>query len=149
MQVNTKAYGQIEVDERQKIFFPNGILGFEKLKYYVLLDAQQKPFYWLQSLDVVEIAFVLIDPLLFRPDYRLSVSHEELEEIGISALDDILLFAIVTIPDDPDKMTANLQGPVIINKKTRVGRQSISSDAQWKVRHLIMEELAGLRQESC
>lgn len=149
MQVNTKAYGQIDVDERQKIFFPNGILGFENLKYYVLLDAQQKPFYWLQSLDVVEIAFVLIDPLLFRPDYTLCVGKEELEEIGISAPDDILLFAIVTIPEDPDKMTANLQGPVIINKNSRVGRQSISSDAQWQVRHLIMQELSNMRQESC
>jgi len=149
MRVITKAYGPLNVDERQKIYFPLGILGFEKLKYYVLLDSQQQPFYWLQSLDVVEIAFVLIDPLVFRPDYELKVDAAELEEIGIKSVDNILKFAIVTIPENSSKMTANLQGPIIINKKTRVGRQSINNDPRWKVRHIIMEELATLRQETC
>jgi flagellar assembly factor FliW len=146
MRVNTKAYGPIDVDERQKIFFPHGILGFEKLQEYVLLDAPQKPFYWLQSLDVVEIAFVLIDPQLFRTDYTLSVNQDELEEIGVTEAVDMLIFAIVTIPENAERMTANLQGPVIINRKSRVGRQSINNDARWKVRHFIMEELAALRQ---
>jgi len=146
MRVNTKAYGPIDVDERQKIFFPHGILGFEKLQEYVLLDAHQKPFYWLQSIDVVEIAFVLIDPQLFRTDYALSVNQDELEEIGVTEAVDMLIFAIVTIPENAERMTANLQGPVIINRKSRVGRQSINNDARWKVRHFIMEELAALRQ---
>ena len=61
MRVETKPYGVMDLDERQKIFFPYGILGFEQLKHYVLLDAKQPPFYWLQSLDMPDIAF----PLLF------------------------------------------------------------------------------------
>ncbi len=149
MEVMTKPYGKINVDERQKIFLPHGILGFEHLKSYVLLDARQQPFYWLQSLDVVEVAFVLISPRIFRPDYSLDVEQEELEEIDITSSDDILDFAIVTIPENAAKMTANLQGPVIINRRTRVGRQSISLDPQWKVRHMIMEELAKVEQTSC
>ena len=81
MRVDTKAYGPIDVDERQLIEFPYGILGFEKLTSYVLLDAPQQPFYWLQSLDLVEVAFVLINPVIFRPDYSVEVPQEELEEI--------------------------------------------------------------------
>lgn len=146
MRVNTKAYGLIDVDERQKIFFPYGILGFEKLQYYVLLDAPQKPFYWLQSLDVLEIAFVLVDPTLFRPDYVPSVPKDELEEIDVTTHEDLLIFSIVTIPENSERMTANLQGPVLINRKNRVGRQSINTDTKWKVRHFIMDELAALRQ---
>ena len=149
MKVNTKPYGIIDVDERQRIFFPYGILGFESLKDYVLLDARQQPFYWLQSMDVVEIAFVLINPRIFRPDYKLEVDPEELKDIGIESESDILDFAIVTIPENTTKMTANLQGPIIINKKTRVGRQSISTNPKWQVRHVILEELAAVRQESC
>ena len=149
MEVATKPYGKIEVDERQKIFMPYGILGFEHLKNYILLDARQQPFYWLQSLDVVEVAFVMINPRIFRPDYELKVEREELEEIDIASNDDVLDFAIVTIPENAAKMTANLQGPVIINRRTRVGRQSISLDSQWKVRHMVMEELAKVEQASC
>jgi flagellar assembly factor FliW len=145
MQVNTKAYGPIEVDERQQIYFPFGILGFENLKDYVLLDAKQQPFYWLQSSDVSEIAFVLINPFIFRPDYEIDVPDEELQEIGIETYEDVLVFAIVTIPEDQKKMTANLQGPIIINKKERIGRQAIASNPKWKVRHQILDELARLR----
>ena len=75
MRVETKPYGLIDVDERQQILFPFGILGFEQLKKYVLLDAQQQPFYWLQSMDVVDVAFVLINPRIFRPDYKLMVDE--------------------------------------------------------------------------
>jgi flagellar assembly factor FliW len=149
MRVETKPYGLIDVDERQQILFPFGILGFEQLKKYVLLDAQQQPFYWLQSLDVVDVAFVLINPRIFRPDYQLRVDEEELKEIDIQSPEDTLDFTIVTIPENASKMTANLQGPIIINRRTRVGRQSISLDPGCKVRHSIMSELAAVEQNSC
>ena len=149
MRVDTKAYGSIDVDERQRIEFPYGILGFEKLQSYVLLDAPQQPFYWLQALDLVEVAFVLINPMIFRPDYTVEVPQEELEEIGIDSSDKMLTFAIVTIPQNPSEMTANLQGPIIINKDTRVGRQSISTNPRWEVRHPVLKELAAVRQEPC
>lgn len=142
MRVVTKPFGAIEVDDRQIISFPYGILGFENLKNYVLLDAVQQPFYWLQSLEVVEVAFVLINPRIFHPDYSLDVPGEELEEIGIESEENTLDFAIVTIPENPVEMTANLQGPIIINKASRVGRQSISNNDKWQVRHLIMKDLA-------
>ena len=149
MNVETKAYGSIDVDERQRIEFPYGILGFEKLTSYVLLDAPQQPFYWLQALDLVEVAFVLINPVIFRPDYAVEVPPEELEEIAIDSPDKMLAFAIVTIPQNPADMTANLQGPIIINKETRVGRQSISTNPKWEVRHPVLEELGAIRQEPC
>ncbi len=149
MRAVTKPFGPIDVDERQKIHFPFGLLGFENLKDYILLDAAQPPFYWLQSLDVVEIAFVLIDPRIFHAGYRLQVSPQELEEIGIAAEQDTLDFAIVTIPDNPVEMTANLQGPIIINRKSRLGRQAISLDPDCRVRHPIMKELAPVREPSC
>lgn len=149
MRVDTKAHGSVDVDERQKIEFPHGILGFEKLKNYVLFDAPQQPFYWLQALDLVEVAFVLINPVIFRPDYTLEVPKEELEEIGIDSLEKILNFAVVTIPQNPMEMTANLQGPIIINKETRVGRQSISTNLEWGVRHPILKELAAIKQQPC
>ena len=86
--VNTKAYGTIDIDERQKIYFPYGIFGFESLKDFALLDAAQQPFYWLQSLDVQETAFVLINPTVFRKDYKLNLLKGDYEEIGLSEADD-------------------------------------------------------------
>ena len=149
--VNTKAYGKIDVDERQRIRFPYGIFGFEQFRDFVLLDAAQQPFYWLQSMDVKETAFVLINPLIFRKDYKLDVLPGDLEEIGLKGEpeDNILVFAIVTVPQNQQKMSANLQGPVIINRDNKEGRQSISLDPRWKTKHYILEELSGSKEEAC
>ena len=147
MKVLTKAYGTVEVDERQKITFPSGLFGFESLKDYVLLDAEQKPFYWLQSFDEEKTAFILIDPFLFRPDYEINIDNEELLPIGITDPEKAVIFTIVTIPSDNRPMTANLQGPLVINRDSRLGVQAVLTDSRWKTKHDIMAELAALKQE--
>jgi len=145
--VHTKAYGEIEIEDRQRISFPRGLFGFEELREFVLIDAAQQPFYWLQSVERVEVAFVLIDPKFFRPDYTPDVDPAELEEIGIADSDDMLVFTIVTIPPAAGRMTANLQGPLILNRNTHVARQSISANPHWGVRHGILEEMAQAREK--
>jgi flagellar assembly factor FliW len=142
MKVMTKPYGEIEIEDRQRISFPRGLFGFESLRDFAFLDAAQQPFYWLQSLERVEVAFVLIDPTIFRPDYTPDVDPAELEEMDITDAEDALVFSIVTIPEQASKMTANLQGPVILNRRSHVGRQFISANPLWGVRHAVMEELA-------
>ena len=149
MTVKTKPFGVIDVDERQRLEFPQGILGFENHHSFVLLDATQPPFYWLQSLDEPEIAFVLINPLIFKPDYNADVNPLDLEEIGITDPEDQLTLAIVTIPETQELMTANLQGPIIINKREKTGRQSISRNPRWLVRHFILEEIAAVKDRAC
>jgi flagellar assembly factor FliW len=144
VKVATKAYGTIDVDERQKITFPEGLFGFEGFREYVLLDADRQPFYWLQSLDVERVAFVLVNPFLFRSDYEVNINNEELAEIGIASPEKALIFSIVTIPPDGSPMTANLQGPLVINRDTRAGKQAILTDTRWKTKHDIVAELAAV-----
>ena len=143
MKLNTKAYGLIEVDEKQKVIIPQGLFGFDDYSEYVLMDAEHQPFFWLQSVDVQEIAFILINPFLFRTDYEVNITNEELAEIGINSPDNALIFAIVTIPQDGGPMTANLQGPLVINRENMTGMQAILSDARWRTRHNIITELSG------
>jgi len=142
MRVKTKAYGEIDTDERQKVHFPAGLFGFEKFEDYVLLDSPQKPFFYLQSMDVPDLAFILIDPFLFRPDYSVDVSDESLGEIGVSKPDEALVFSIVTVPQEGGSATANLMGPLIVNKANRLGMQAVLADPRWRVKHDIMAELA-------
>jgi len=141
VKIATKAYGFIDVDERQKIVFPRGLFGFEKHTDYLLLDAERQPFYWLQSMEQEQVAFVLVSPFLFRPDYEADISNEELAEIGIHSPEKALIFSIVTIPPDGSPITANLQGPLVINRDTRTGKQAVLSDPRWKTRHDIMAEM--------
>jgi len=141
MEVNTKAFGVIEVDEKQKIKIPQGLFGFDDFSDYVLLDAEHHPFFWLQSVDDKEIAFILINPFLFRPDYEVNIGNEELAEVGITSPENALIFVIVTIPQDGGPMTANLQGPLVINRESMTGMQAVLSDAKWRTKHDIMAEM--------
>jgi flagellar assembly factor FliW len=142
MTIETKAFGRVDVDDRQLIHFPVGVFGFESLHDYALLDSGTPPFYWLQSLAQVQTAFVLINPYVLRPDYLLDVPEDDLRAVEYDSEEDLLVFAIVTIPENPEEMTANLQGPVIINRVKRLGRQSISLGANWKTKHGIIDELS-------
>ena len=147
MKVLTKAFGQVEINERQRLTFPSGIYGFESFKEYALLDAEQEPFYWLQSLDVDQVAFVLINPFLFRPDYEMNIDNEELIPIGVTDPGKAVIFTIVTIPPDSGPITANLQGPLIINRDNRLGLQAVLTDSRWKTKHDIIAEMNLSKQE--
>jgi len=149
MKVDTKAFGVIDIDEKSKVKFPQGLFGFEDFTNYVLFeDTEHEPFYWLQSLDEKEIAFILISPFLFRKDYEANISDDELASIGIKVKENIVIFVIVTIPQDGGAMTANLQGPIIINKDNMTGTQAILSELKWKTKHDIMAELTSGSSES-
>ncbi len=151
MQIKTKAYGVVEIDNRQIITFPTGLFGFETFHRYALMDARQQPFYWLQSLDMEEVAFVLIKPTIFRPDYKARVMKSDLESLELEKEDseNALVFSIVSFHDDNQTMTANLQGPILINKLNKTGKQCISIDSQWKTRHNIAEEMASQKDSVC
>ncbi|MDR3114149.1 MAG: flagellar assembly protein FliW [Treponema sp.] len=146
MKVATKAYGVIEADPCQEIIFSRGLLGFAGYKQYVLLDAERQPFYWLQSVDEENIAFIVINPFLFRPDYEVNIDNEELLEIGLSDPSKTLILSILTIPPEGGVMTANLQGPLVINRDTRFGMQAVLSDPRWKIKHDVLAELRGVRK---
>jgi len=151
MIIESKAYGKIAVDEKQIFRFESGILGFESIKEFALIDAAQPPFMWLQSVEVAHLAFVVLDPTIFREDYDPNIDEDDLMKIGISSEDsDVkLVLSIITIPENQNDMTANLQGPVILNKEKLLGRQYISSDEKWGTRHHVMDELAGKRAATC
>jgi flagellar assembly factor FliW len=135
----------MEVDEHQKIRFPQGLFGFETYREYVLLDADRQPFYWLQSTEREQLAFIIINPFLFRPDYELDLDDDLLKDIGISSPEKALIFTIVTIPGD-GPMTANLQGPLVINRETRLGKQGVLTDQRWKTKHDILKELSAAKE---
>ncbi|NLM95356.1 MAG: flagellar assembly protein FliW [Firmicutes bacterium] len=144
--IETTRFGALEVLEDEILEFPSGILGFEEYKGYVILEIRKDGlFRCLQSTDDPDVAFVIIEPAVFWPDYQVQVEAEALAEIGpIDDPGDVAIYAIVTVPRDVAKMTANLQAPLMINRKTRRGKQVVLTDGNYYTRHPILE--AGRQQ---
>jgi len=141
--IKTKAFGTIEVDESQELFFPEGLFGFENYKKFYLLENPDSPFVWLQSSEDESLAFIMIQPMQFKSDYVLKISDEDYKTIQFDKDKDKLLdFVIVTVPpNNPEGMTANLQGPVIINVQKKLGKQAISLIDDYPVKCNIIEEM--------
>jgi len=136
MKLLTKAFGEIDISEKQRLVFKNGIFGFEDVTNFALLDsAENSPFYWLQSEKSQNIAFLLIDPKIVYPDYELEVDSFELEDLEIESEEDIIVLSIVTLHETPIKSTINLLGPIVLNKKKHFGKQVVVTNESYTVRN--------------
>lgn len=140
MEIKTKAYGIVEIDPKEIITFEKGLIGFEDKRQFVLLGNPEvaETLVWMQSLDDPDLAFVVIQPRHFKPDYRPAINIAEIEELEVDDPELLLLYAIVVVPPDISKMTANLKAPVVINVKNNKAKQVILNDDRYKIKHLIL-----------
>lgn len=141
MEVQTKTMGVVQVDDSRVLDFPKGLFGFEEYHKYALIEAEYEPFFWLQSLDEKGLAFLLVDPFLIVSDYELDIDDKMLSDIGIASPTDVYVWSVVTVPADGGPVTANLQGPLVINRKTQQALQVILSDSKWTTKHNILKAL--------
>lgn len=142
MKINTSRFGELEVDENEVVTFSEGIFGFETDKKFIIFNTEDdNPLMWMQSLTDMDLAFVIIRPFEFNPNYSLNLADKDVADIDLESPDDSDIFAIVVVPDDPSQMTANLQGPIVINTKKNIGKQVISTNPRHKLKHFILEEM--------
>ena len=138
MWIETTRFGKLDVDETRVISFAKGLLGFPRYKDYVLIEAgQDSYFWWLQSIELAELAFVVTDPSVFVPSYKVPIREENMDELGMSSLDEAQVFVIVNKRDHV--LTGNLQGPLLVNVTKRVGEQLVLSDRRFTTRVPLME----------
>lgn len=139
MKISSARLGDVEIDERDIIVIPDGIIGFSSFTRYVSLAfLEDAPLRLLQSLEAKDLAFFVIDPYLFQPDYAISVSTADLVAVQAETSEELRILTIVTIPEDPYDMTANLQGPVILNPTTRLATQVVNHDKSYTTKHRIL-----------
>ncbi|HAH61055.1 MAG TPA: flagellar assembly protein FliW [Treponema sp.] len=141
MDIKTKTMGIKTVEQKQIVTFPEGLFGFEEYKRYAIIESEYNPFIWLQSLDDEKLAFLIVDPFVICTDYEADIDDESLAKIGVKSPEDVIVMAILTIPTDGSHITANLQGPIIINKKNNLCEQIILSDNKWTTKHDIINAL--------
>ncbi len=127
MKIETSRFGLLDVSDEMLLRFPSGLVGFPACRQFVVVDtAEASDYQWFQSVDEPSLAFVIMNVRLLQPDFRADIPDEGLIELDTSPTDPILLMAVITIPAGrPDQATANLRAPLVINLRTRKGKQMI------------------------
>lgn len=129
MDIQTTRFGTVEVPRDEILLFPDGLLGLQDYRQYVLLGAQEgSPFLWLQSTEDPDLAFVVTDPWCFLEDYSFDLPEEAKKKLAISTIDEVRILVIAVLPEHLEEATLNLKGPLIINLPRRLGQQVVLTE---------------------
>jgi flagellar assembly factor FliW len=140
-ELQKKVLHGLEYTDPDIIRFESGIPGFEGLRNFLLaMNPEFEPFVWLYSVENVQIRFLMVNPLLFRPDYAPKMGKEQIADLKIQNQDDLMLFVIVTLNPNHRLSTVNMAGPVLVNIKSKLGKQIILDDGRYSIREKMMPE---------
>ena len=125
---------------RNRIYLPQGLFGFAEVRSLGLVfDEEELPFMWLREEKKDGLAFIVLEPGGIIPNYSVEVSDADVNILGITGPEDTMILNIVTLPpDQAGKISLNLVGPIIINRRTLVGKQCIiNNHEEFSARHLL------------
>ncbi len=142
MKLNTTRFGELEVDKKDIIVFKEGLLGFENLKKFFIVDpGDQTLILWFQSAEDPATAFPILEPKIFKPDYIVKLLPAELTSLELESINSASVYTILTIPKNVQEMSANLKAPIVINNQSKVARQIVLQDSKLEVRCPMYKEL--------
>lgn len=126
MKISTHQFGEISFEKENIVKFNHGLFGFENLKNYLLIKTDEDLFFWLNSVDEPEISFPLVGVRLINNSFPEEENHEA--------------FGIVTLNQDPLKVTVNLKAPVYIDQNSKTGVQKIIDQENFPVDYNLFVE---------
>jgi flagellar assembly factor FliW len=149
MLVEAAISGQQEFvpDETNNQFFmPEGLIGLPDFnKFELIVDPESLPFVVLRAIEGDEIQIPAVEPVGLVENYRLDIGDADAEMLGLVGADaNPLILNVATIKSyEPQKVTLNLAAPILINRRTRVGKQVVLLNYQnYSTTHVLIDETA-------
>jgi len=150
MTINTQNFGTVEINPKDILSFHEGLPGFSHAKNFVVLFQEdeevegESPICFLQSTDKEDLSFVLIDVSGLVLGYRAQALLEYARDAA-SGFDheNLAVYNIVTLRDELMDSTANLKAPIVIDIKSKTGRQVLYQGDDYPVRARLSDIMRG------
>jgi flagellar assembly factor FliW len=137
MLIQTSRFGELEVDGSRIITIKDGLLGFPSYTRFALIQTSEEPvFFWLQSVEQPDLAFVVCDPREFVSDYQIPIRGDDLKSLDMDDVTDNQVLVIVNKVDG--QLTANLLGPIVVGATSLKARQFVLSEKKYSTRHALL-----------
>jgi flagellar assembly factor FliW len=131
-------------ESTNKFFMPEGLIGLSDFKNFELIvDPESLPFVILRCVNGDEIQIPAVEPIGLVESYKLNINDEDADAIGLRGEDaNPLILNVATIKSfEPQKVTLNLAAPILINRRTRVGKQVVLANYQdYSTTHVLIDE---------
>ncbi|MCP4548364.1 MAG: flagellar assembly protein FliW [bacterium] len=132
MELKGTRFGTLQYEDKDLLHLPEGLVGMPEQTEFLILDFEvDTPLKWLQSIKDSAMGFLVGDPLLFRPDYKLALVKSELQDLNVTSPEDLAVFVICTMQEEFEDITANMLGPIIVHVESRKGRQVIVEGSEF------------------
>lgn len=142
MLVQSLRLGEINVPDDKLIVMERPVLGFENFKKFCLVEVEEfKPLLWLQSVEESALAFLVVNPKIFVSEYVIEINSKEIAELNIQDVNDVETYVIVTLAENPEDMTVNLQGPILINTENNRGKQLVLVNSDYEVKYRFLSHV--------
>ncbi len=126
---DTTRFGRLEVAKDKIMHFPNGLIGFPETKRFVLMDYKDTLLKWIQAVDDKDVAFIVVPAVEFFPDFTVRIDNVTKDLLEIGNEEDVIVFSILRVENE--QVTANLQGPLVINSINKKGIQIVNEDTRF------------------
>jgi flagellar assembly factor FliW len=137
MEIQTTRFGIVNVDDDRIMTFPSGMLGFPQHTRFALVQTgTENYFFWLQSVDDPNVAFIVADPTIFFREYGVALREEQRQEIRLENEQSLQIFVICNKVGE--WLTGNLLGPIAVNAETRLGMQVVLTEKKWTTRQPLL-----------
>jgi len=138
MEIETTRFGRLAVDDERIMTFPRGLLGFpDRSRFALIQTGHENYFFWLQSVDDANLAFVVADPSIFFKDYEVPLRDETIQELNLVDLGTSQVFVICNKVGE--WLTGNLLGPIVVNAANRIAMQVVLTEKKWTTRQPLMK----------
>lgn len=141
MKLQTTYFGEIDYEESDLVFFPEGLYGFCHLKYYIPLplDDGEGTLLSLQSAEEPDISFVIINPFSICPEYTPRLSPEDMKKLSLTSSEHASYYLICVMKDSLLKSTVDLRCPIVVNPENRNAVQVILDDSNYQFRQSLKD----------
>lgn len=145
MKIESPLFGEVNINPETVITFPDGLAGFEHCTRYQFLHeaaAKEKTggavVHYLQSLDDPAVCFSLVDPASYGLNYEFTLTDEEENLLQSSGADSNLAVMLMVYKPRTGEaaapgVSANINGPLVINADRRIGFQKIIRSPRYDV----------------
>ena len=141
LQLDTRNFGRMSIDESEIIRFELGILGFEDVHEYALLgDQERSGFFWLQSVDGSDVSLIVADPFALYPKYSVNLDTADSTLLAVKDPEKLLTLCVIVIPMDIRDMRMNLKAPLLINLENRKGIQIVQYEEDLPIRFYLLQQ---------
>jgi flagellar assembly factor FliW len=141
--LTTKYFGEMEFDEGSVVMFPEGLPGFEKERGFLpIRQPASEPIVFLQSVSTQELCFVTMPAGAAYPGYKLAISAEDLDALGLptdrqpAIGTEVVCLTIISVGED-GSVSANLLAPIVINLHNSRACQPIQLETTYSHRHAL------------